>query len=197
MSTENSQKLNKKQIDQLWNESRIVANYILKSKMIKNDKNITGINGEGVAIPYHNLKGEIIGYRVRLNSPINGIKYLQKKGSRLNIYFLLDEIEKLRDSSIPLLIVEGEKKTLSACCNTEEQKFAVCGIPGCWNWKDSQKDGLAPIWDDVSLSGRDVYIVGDSDIYTNYNVFRAYEELAKNLVERGAKVRMVDLREVQ
>jgi len=75
-----------------------------------------------------------------------------------------------------VLIVEGEKQGWVAGAYAPEN-FAVIGIPGCNNWKDA----------DLSLvSGRDVRVSFDADLFSNPDVTTAALELSAALTDAGS-----------
>ena len=121
----------------------------------------------GIAFPYWDLEGAILGHRIKLDTPFSdGGKYLQKKGIDLNVYFLKGDIPLLQDNRKTLFITEGEKKCL-ALRQVLDEGSAVCAIPGCWNW--SKEKELAPILKKIPFK-RDVVLVPDGDFFFNTNV---------------------------
>lgn len=92
------------------------------------------------------------------------------------------------DTSIPLVITEGEKKAAAAC----KVGLACIGLGGvdCW----ASKGGVPlPHWDQFELVAREVKITFDSDIIHKAPVRNAARRLANMLILRGAKVTMVKL----
>ena len=94
--------------------------------------------GAGLAIPYpHCVCGDGKPYvRVRLDIPLkikdDAVRYLTRRGecNRLYIPSKLGP-SVLTDPSIPLVITEGEKKTLKAC----QEGLACVGLAGVWSWR--------------------------------------------------------------
>jgi Domain of unknown function (DUF3854) len=96
-------------------------------------------------------------------------------------------LERLSDPTVPLWVVEGEKKGDAL---TSKGECAVA-LPGVWNWQRSGE--LLPDWKHIELAGRLVYICFDSDAWSNPNVQLALERLAVALQDLGAKVLAVHL----
>lgn len=149
------------------------------------------VGSPGIAIPFVDPVNpkQLRGTRFRFDYPaeIGGkpAKYISPKGAGNILFFPPDCSEKLSDVSIPLFIVEGEFKALAAY---QAGLFAV-GLIGVYGWKTRGADGLShviPDFDLIELKGRQVFIVFDSDVTTNFNVQRARHELAKELYIRGA-----------
>ena len=138
-------------------------------------------------------------------------KYLSPPGKSNLLYFLpTTDAAWLADSSKPVTITEGEKKTLALTrfyTERDEQRLVV-GLSGVWNWRGTigkQADekgkrcnvkGVIPDIERITWKDRQVLIVFDSDVATNENVKKARTGLANVLQERGAVVSVVDLPEV-
>ncbi len=131
--------------------------------------------GSGLAIPYPDctLSDGKPYVRVRLDMPLlisdDSVRYLTKKGegNRLYVPSLLPSAV-LSDPSIPLVITEGEKKTLKAC----QEGIRCVGLAGVWCWK-TKIDGKSvplPDLDLVVWQGRPVVIAFDSDSQTKPSV---------------------------
>jgi hypothetical protein len=121
-------------------------------------------------------------------------KYLQRKNTRNHLYSPVLAASIFADPTKPIFIVEGEKKSLKA----SQEALPCIGIGGLWNWTDGN-GGLIPDFDRVSLKGRTVSIVPDND-YLLPNVYgyaknleQAVQELAYALIDKGAKVSIVEL----
>lgn len=142
-------------------------------------------------LPYFELSGEPnCFYRDRhLNR--TEAKYTQEKGTTPRLYFppLLAKpwSEIAKDTGQRLVLVEGEKKSASAC----KHGIAAVGIGGVWNWMSGKKP--IPDLDFIDWPGREVPIAFDSDSARNPNVAQAREALACVVASRGAKVRIVTL----
>ena len=103
---------------------------------------------------------------------------------------------KALDCTEPLWITEGARKvdalaTLGVPC---------VGLSGVWNWKGRERAGdptsesrPLPQWKVLPLADRVVVICFDSDAATNKGVRSARRQLAKFLMDNGAKVEVVHL----
>jgi hypothetical protein len=145
----------------------------------------------GLVIPVLTPSGE---KRVRLrpDRPRKGKdgrdrKYEQVGGVGCVLDVHPHNLDRLRDPSIPLWIVEGEKKGDAL---TSRGECAVA-LPGVWNWQRSAE--MLPDWDHVELSSRLVYVCFDSDAWSNGNVQMALQRLVAALKDRGAEVLVVHL----
>ncbi|MDG6025989.1 MAG: DUF3854 domain-containing protein [Candidatus Brocadia sp.] len=122
-------------------------------------------------------------------------KYRAKNDSGNRLYIPVKARPILKDLSIPLYIAEGEKKALKAC----QEGLRCIAISGLWNWKVKDKDELISDFDLITLDGRTVYIVPDNDFLLPdrhgkpKNLKQAVFELAYKLIDRGAKVSLVEL----
>ena len=101
------------------------------------------------------------------------------------------------DSTKPLVITEGEKKSLAAC----QLGLACIGIAGVWNWRAKLDNGerlTLPGLDQFVWKGREVEIVPDSDAWRpekEKDVLAGFYALAMELKERAAHVVFVELPE--
>lgn len=136
-------------------------------------------------------------------------KYIAPPGRASMLYFGPGvRPEMLEDAGLPLVIVEGEKKTLALHRlawhgRSQEQgpRWLAVGISGVWNWRrtlrETGPDGerrevKAPIEDIERLAweGRRVYICFDVDVLVNKEVARARWALAREL-SRGRKAQVL------
>lgn len=121
-------------------------------------------------------------------------KYLAKKDSGNHLYIPPKVRPFLNDLTVPLCVIEGEKKSLKAC----QAGLKCISIPGLWNWSDGSKN-LISDFDQIALNGREVFIVPDSHFRKPdrhgkpKNLFMAVRELAYRLIDKGAKVSWVEL----
>ena len=137
-------------------------------------------------------------------------KYLCAPGGRNHLYTPCDIApETLQDVDLPVIIVEGEKKTLAlrrlADWNCESLRFLPVGLGGVWNWRGTigkepgptgethNVKGAIPDFSRVVWQKRIVYVLFDSDKRVNPSVQAAEHALAKELKARGAVVKLVDL----
>jgi putative DNA primase/helicase len=131
------------------------------------------------------------GYRLRPDTPIKaGRKYEQPAGVGCILDVHPFNLERVRDASVDLWIVEGEKKGDSLTTRGE----CAIALAGVFNFA---RDGEPlPCWEHVPLGGRRVYVVYDSDVLTNWQVQLALKRLVAFLEGRGATVLVVYLPEV-
>jgi hypothetical protein len=131
-------------------------------------------------------------------------KYLSPPGRGSRLYIVRGTLtEDLADANLPIVITEGEKKTLAltALADTGDRpRWLAIGIPGVWNWRgrvgiESGPDGeRRPIrgviadFDKITWRGRKVIILFDTNVRTNPDVQAARWELTRELTRRGANV---------
>jgi len=173
---------------------------------------------EGLAIPYF-LPGEsrVREWRLRRDQPDIEYKdgkpkergkYLSPPGRRNMIYFVPDLApELLKDVSTPVVVTEGEFKTLAlwrlAHHDSTTPRFLPLGLGGVWNWRGTvgkttgpnggRRDvkGAIPDLELVAWDGRRVIIAFDADAEKNEHVEIAKNMLARELRMRGAEVAAV------
>lgn len=120
-----------------------------------------------MVLPYFDESGSQNGFkRLKVFPPILNAdgklsKYLQHKGSRPRLYILPSIREHLGDPSSPLAIVEGEKKTAKAI----QEGIPALGLAGLWNFVKKGTATLIEDFDRIELSGRNVRIIVDSDVW--------------------------------
>jgi hypothetical protein len=145
-------------------------------------------------------------------------KYLSPPGEGNKLYFVPGtSAEWLSDPTMPVVITEGEKKTLGLwnCSwdglgdSADSPRFLPVGLPGVWNWRGTvakiggpdgdRRDvkGVVPDFDRIQWKSRNVSIVFDVNAGTNQSVAAARDELAKELTRRGAIVSLLDLPAVE
>lgn len=138
-------------------------------------------------------------------------KYLTAPGEKARLYFGPEQsLDALKDASIPIVITEGEKKTLAlyrlARYQSENRiRFIAIGIPGVWNWRGKigmtvgpkgeslDVKGVISDFDLIEWDGRDVYICFDSDWQSNPAVRSARKQLTEELRRRKARVHYFDV----
>jgi len=119
--------------------------------------------------------------------------------------------DQLADLTIPIALVEGEKKALAlwrlARHETEKPRFVPIAIAGVWNWRGTigktggpngeRLDVKGPIADlsRIPWDGRVVFIVFDTNVQTNDSVKWARKGIARELATRSAKAQFVNLPE--
>jgi putative DNA primase/helicase len=121
-------------------------------------------------------------------------RYMQPKDSGNHLYIPTAVASKLSDPTTTLYITEGEKKALKAC----QEGLACIAIGGLWNYRDND-GGLISDFDKITWEGRTVFIVPDNDYLKpnihgyKKNLEQAVQELACALIDKGAKVFVVEL----
>lgn len=154
----------------------------------------------GFAIPYFTTAGERMDFqRLRFATVADGApKYLQPPGTGVEIYFppnlqapswqaYLD----LPDRR-PVTITEGELKAAKAC----QEMIPTIAVGGVWSFGDRATKELHPSLAAINWEGRSVELVFDSDQHENPHVARALRVLAGLLMKAGAKVRSVNLPDI-
>lgn len=192
---------------------------------------IVGRNGSGdyagIIFPYR-WPGEagVRAHRLRRNKPdleqkSDGTikekgKYLSPPGEGNHLYFAPDaRPEWLSNVNLPVIITEGEKKTLALSrlawneAEGEGPRFLAIGLSGVWNWRGSigkasnekgaRRDvkGVIPDIERIAWKERTVKIIYDANTTTDNSVEGARRELAKELTKRGAIVHFVDLPQLE
>lgn len=158
-------------------------------------------------------------FRLRLDNPPYELqpdgtrkpkgKYLSPPGARAMVYFPPGtRPEWLQDTSLPVCLLEGEKKALSLhdldwhdlSDAAERPRWLSIGIGGVWNWRgivgrEPTPDGShAPVkgpskdLDLIAWRGRRVVIVFDVNVRSNPQVQSARWELTRELRRRGARI---------
>jgi hypothetical protein len=190
---------------------------------------LVGRNGSadyaGIVFPYY-LPGSCLPreYRLRRDNPdleqrTDGTvkpkaKYLSPPGKANLLYFVpMTDAAWLEDTSLPVCITEGEKKTLAlwelAWYGLSDAaltpRFLPVGLSGVWNWRGrigkaesetGQRQDVKGVISDFDLlnwQGRIVYIVFDTNVCTNESVQAARRGLATELMRRRVDVRLIDL----
>ncbi len=177
-------------------------------------------NCAGILIPYYwPDEPTPRAYRIRRDSPETTMgsggrlkldrKYLSAPGERNRIYVPPGvNLKQLADTNLPLVITEGEKKTLALqrlALHDSTARFVPVGLAGVWNWRGVigkeggpngerlDLKGPIPDLDRIEFSNRKVFIVFDSNVHSNPSVQKAREALAQELSKRGARVLYVDI----
>jgi hypothetical protein len=139
-----------------------------------------GTNGSGPAftrvkpdVPFKDAGGKIAKYLTAKNA-----------GNRLYIPPFYSE-RHFKDSRIPVISTEGEKKALKGAQDLEG--FIVLGLAGVWCFKSKDR----PLIEDFGLfnwKDRTVYVCFDSDVVQKEEVQRAECAFAAELHKKGADV---------
>ena len=153
-------------------------------------KKFSGVDSY-LAFPYPGIEGYV---RYKLFPPILDeegklLKYFQPKDSGCHLYILPQVRKALSDPSIPIFLVEGEKKSAVL---VQTGKLTV-GLGGIWNWLVGKTHEPIPDLDEIVWKNRVVYLVPDSDAWRNDQVLLAVHRLGKELERRGAIVQVVRL----
>jgi len=150
-----------------------------------------GEDRSGYAIPYPDLYGKPTDFfRVRLfGGGPKDKKYTQPSGTGMHVYFSNLLPKKfgpwagiLKDPTIPLVIVEGEKKSAAMC----KAGIPCIGLGGVSSFGMKMPGGLLPILKKLAAGGRKITVLFDSDIATNSQVASACTTLVNNLAMAGA-----------
>lgn len=190
---------------------------------------VVGANGRagnyaGIVIPNISpTTGYPREYRLRRDTPdlaqrngklVEKGKYLSAPCARVYAYFVPGtRPEWLTNGSLPVVIVEGEKKALAMWAvawdglgdAAELPRFLPIGLSGVWNFRGRNgkaeaanggtRDTYGVIADlqNMGWLGRLVTILYDSNVHSNEDVRRARHHLAGWLAGEGAKVKLADL----
>lgn len=138
-------------------------------------------------------------------------KYLTAPGSLNMLYFPPVDPIQMTAANLPLVVTEGEKKTLAlwrlASHEARSPRFLPLGLQGVANWRGrigkvaaadggrQDEKGPIPDWGRLSLTGREVYILFDRDATTNPRVRYQRYKLAGYLGGQGARVRIAEIPE--
>ena len=222
-SYEDSRKL----VEESWLTADIVERAFIRRVDDATARALLGRNGrggeyQGLAFPYIlPSQDRVREWRIRRDRPDveyqNGkpkerAKYLAPSGRGNMLYFVPGAMpEALSDTSLPVLITEGEKKTLAlhrlSTWHADQPRWFVVGLCGVWNWRGTVGKGSGPDGERRDIKGviadfdrlvwdeRIVYIVFDSDVHSNRTVAAARRQLADELRSRGARVQLVTLPE--
>ena len=117
------------------------------------------------------------------------VKYESPTGRPNEPYIPTGTFSSIHDPAVPLLITEGEKKSLAA----DQAGLPCLGLVGVFGWKQPRSEGLNPAMARIAWRGRDVFIVFDCDRGSNPDVRNAESRLALQLQRQGASVRIVRL----
>jgi len=186
----------------------------------KNDRDYSG-----VVFPYCMPESNMtVDYRLRRDNPElerkdDGTlkereKYLSAPGKSNHIYFPPNVLNGwVKDTSLPIVITEGEKKTLALWCLAWHQlsdaamrpRFLPLGLSGVWNFRGNigkitnengkrvDEKGVISDFHIIEWQGREVIICYDTNVNTNESVSAARFTLTKELRQRGAVVRWTSL----
>jgi len=176
----------------------------VKALNAKETASLGHIAAPSYKIPYFDLDGrQNEYYRVRyLNMPKGTFgaqikkpkRYCGPAGVTPKPYFapVIDWIKIKDDTSVPIILTEGEKKGFAGCL-----AGAHCIALGGVTMFQSKKKMIffLPELHEFNWSGRTVYIAFDSDKESNVEVLRAMNSLADVLIRQNAKVHICDIPE--
>lgn len=117
------------------------------------------------------------------------VKYLGPRGATPRLFLSLATMEAVLDSTEPLWVIEGAKKSLAV----SQLGLPAVGFEGIEAWHIGGSRELLADFDFIKLSGRIVELAPDGDVATNPNVERGALRFAEALESRGARVRIVVL----
>ena len=141
-------------------------------------------------------------------------KYLGAPGRGNLLYWVPGtRAELLANANVPIAITEGEKKTIALYRlswhalpeNLDVPRFLPVGLGGVWSFTGTigkvagpdgsprDEKGLIPDLERLVWTGRQVYVVYDSNVRTNPSVAAARRSLTGELARRGAQVLWVNL----
>ena len=142
----------------------------------------TGTSKPGTWLPYHTVDGKPTGFgRLRLTQPMGKMKYTQKTGTGVHVYFPKD----LPRGASSLYIIEGEFKAMSLA----ESGFPALGVSGFYGWQESGQ--VHPELDQALayLDPKHLYWVGDSDTALNPDYYTATCRMAEKLPVKLIRMR--------
>lgn len=144
------------------------------------------------AHPFHRIRRlDLPPPKVGFGKPAKAAKYLQPPRSGMHVYLAPGQPWRatMADTRIPLLITEGEAKALAGCASD----FLTIGLGGVWSFTAPGGTLLEEL-EAFAWSGRDAYIVFDSDAADNPQVVAAEARLVYDLQSRlNARARVVRL----
>jgi len=120
------------------------------------------------------------------------VKYEMPRGAGVRLDCPISCRSKLADPRVRLFITEGQKKG-DALASREACAVALLGV---WNWKGRNSlNGITFLadWQFVTLPGREVVLVFDSDVMTKPQVKQALDLLVEILQRKGAHCSVVHL----
>ena len=174
-----------------------------------------GVNGagdnSGILIPYLDGDGIRRTCRLRRDHPEieNGKpikKYLAPYGDRRHLYVIPGDHLLGHDANVPVVLVEAEKSALAmrALADRTGRPLLPLALGGCWGWrgrigkaenpKGERVDEVGPLPElGVCRDGRKVYVLLDTNCFSNPNVRAARSALVRQLLKQKADVHVLDL----
>lgn len=184
-----------------WKSSGISDNEAKKLKLtpvVDAKKLHSSFHGVGsLKIPYFDENGKPSEfYRIRYLEKLPGFlgstakpqRYAQAPGTLNEVYLPpllpVSWSDVLEDEKVTIHITEGEFKAAAAC----SKGIATIGLGGVDVWRSSKRGlSLLPMLQKFKWKDRTCIILYDSDAATNSNVVRAQRQLAKELLNQGAR----------
>ena len=173
---------------------------------------ITGYGDRaGIVFPYFDpVDGQRRTVRLRRDSPEieDGKpknKYISAYGDRRHLYFVPGCATLLRDTMVPIVLVEAEKSALALTAWAERtgRKILPAAMGGCWGWRGrigkaensngGRVDEVGPIPDLRHCTGRKVYVLLDANASCNSRVQQARAALVRQLERQTASVLVLNL----
>lgn len=142
----------------------------------------------GLLVPMHGADGTVRGHqfkpavprkRMKTDGTPVPVKYESPARSALMVDVPAFTRDRLTDTSVPLWLTEGMKKTDSLV----SQGLAALGLTGVFNWRNAM--GTLGDWEDIPLKGRPVVLCFDADAAGNRNVQLAMSRLGAWLRTKG------------
>lgn len=168
-------------------------------------------NMAGIVFPYYShVTGHRVTARIRRDNPEieDGKpknKYVSAYGDGRHLYFPPDAQGKLKESTMPIVLVEAEKSVLAltAWAQRTGTDLLPVGLGGCWGWRGrigkaegidgSRVDVTGPLPDLAVCDGRKVYVCLDANVATNSKVQAARAATVRELRKRGCNVLICNL----
>jgi Protein of unknown function (DUF3631)/Domain of unknown function (DUF3854) len=165
----------------------------------------------GILFPYFSVEtGARITARVRRDNPEieDGKpknKYISAYGDRRHLYFVPGCDTLLRDTTVPIVLVEAEKSALAVTAWVERtgRRILPVAMGGCWGWRGrigkvensngGRVDEVGPIPDLRHCTGRKVYVLLDANAGSNSKVQQAQAALVRQLQRQMASVVLLSL----
>lgn len=214
-----------KELESSWITKELADSAMLRRVDSIEGAQIVGQKGKrdcrGIVIPYYRPGSpHPVSHRLRRDNPDwksdrHGClkpdgKYLTAPGGGNRLYFPVGiTLDQLQDPTMPIVLVEGEKKAIAlwrlAWWNVEAPRFIPIALAGVWNWRGTVGKSCAPNGARVDVKGpiadldrinwaeRPVIVLFDSDVSTNESVKWARKGIAAELAKRCAKVRFITL----
>ena len=135
-------------------------------------------------------------------------KYLSAPGESNRLYFAPSiSAADLTSTDLPVVFVEGEKKTLALQRFFDEtgERVLVIGLSGVWNWRGTVArttndhgrrqpvKGPIPDLDRIAWRSRKVEVIFDVDAHSNLKVRAARSALAREIASRSATVLTLEM----